>query len=361
MAHFNYQEVLPKLMTPEVMNALSGIHEYRGKQDVYATLMPSTMDKLCEIAKIQSTKASNEIENIRTTDERLHQLMAQKTEPRNRDEREILGYRYVLDVIHDRYRHITVSSGVLLQLHRDLYRYLNVSHAGQWKDSDNVIAQLSDSGEKIIRFIPTSAVATPHAINDLCAAYNAAIEEGLYDPLLIAALFSFDFMSIHPFLDGNGRMSRLLALLALYKNNYDIGKYISFEQEIEKTKVSYYESLLASSEGWKEGRNDYLPFVTYFLGVISACYRMLSERVGVTAKAQTNEDRIKAYFVGLIGQATKREIVQTHPQMSTRTVERILQRLQAEGIVEKVGAARSTAYRATGKAAFENSSDLTAE
>ncbi|MBK5211254.1 MAG: Fic family protein [Coriobacteriia bacterium] len=344
MNRFDYAKILPTLMTPEIMNAISGIHEYRGKQDLYLSNVPESMDKLCEIAKIQSTKASNLIEGIGTSDKRLRELMSQKIEPRNRDEREISGYRFVLDTVHENFLHIDVTPGIILQLHRDLYRYLNVAYAGRWKDSDNVIAEMSGTGELVARFVPTSAAITPEAVGQLCDIYNATIKDGLYDPLLITALFTFDFVSIHPFTDGNGRLSRLLTLLLLYKNDYLVGRYISIEHEIEKTKATYYEALKSSSAGWQSGDNDYVPFVTYLLGVVNSCYKTLSERVETMSDKQSNQERIRTYFDGVVGPVTKREIMDDNPDMSQKTIERILQQLQAEGVVEKIGAARSTEY-----------------
>lgn len=344
MRTFDYTKILSALMTPEIMNAISGIHEYRGKQDLYLATEPDIMDRLCEVARIQSTKASNKIENISTSDKRLRALMSQKIEPKNRDESEISGYRAVLDMIHESYNHMDVTPNIVLQLHRDLYQYLNVSFAGHWKDSDNTIVEVSKTGEQVTRFIPTSAVATPYAMEELCGAYNTAINERRYDPLLIAAVFTFDFVSIHPFSDGNGRMSRLLTLLLLYRNEYLVGKYISIEQAIERSKETYYEALQASSLGWSEGDNDYAPFVRYLLGVIISCYKTLSERVEMMSRPQTNEDTVRLYFDALLGSATKREIMDANPSISQRTLERILQKLQEEGVIRKIGAARTTAY-----------------
>jgi len=344
MEQFDYNKVLPTLMTPEIMNAISGIHEYRGKQELYLATEPDTMDRLCEIARIQSTKASNKIENISTSDKRLRELMAQKIEPKNRNEREISGYRLVLDMIHESHDHISITPNVILQLHRDLYQYLNVGFAGNWKDSDNIIVEMSETGERRTRFIPTSAVATPYAVENLCETYNETIMERRYDPLLIAALFTFDFVSIHPFTDGNGRMSRLLTLLLLYRSNYLVGKYVSIEAGIEKTKETYYEALQASSVGWNEGENDYKPFVTYLLGIISASYKTLSERVEIMSGSQSNEDKLRIFFANSLGLMTKREIMDANPNMSQKTIERVLQKLQDEGTVQKVGAARQTKY-----------------
>ncbi|MBQ9043000.1 MAG: Fic family protein [Eggerthellaceae bacterium] len=345
MAQFEYGNVLQGLMTPEIMSALGNVREHRGRQELYKSLQPAVLDKLCEVAKIQSTGASNRIESISTSEVRLRELMERKVEPKNRDEREIAGYRYVLDMIHESYDAIPVTSGVVLQLHRDLYRFLDVSFAGRWKDSDNVIAERADDGSMVARFVPTSAAATPAAIDRICEEYASWSRDGAYDPLLVSLVFVFDFVSIHPFSDGNGRMSRLLTLLLTYRSGYDVGKYVSIEAEIERTKGTYYEALAASSSGWSEGMNDYAPFVTYMLGVMTACYVDLDARVALLSSGGKGEDILRAYFANLVGAVTKRQILDDNPTLSRRTAERVLQKLQAEGYIEKVGAARSTAYR----------------
>lgn len=345
MAQFEYGKTLDMLMIPEVVSALGDIRELKGKTSSLLTISPETFSALVEVAKIQSTGASNRIENISTSDKRLRELMMDKTDPRNRDEREIAGYRYVLDEIHESHDDIPVTPNVILQLHRDLYRFSGDSHAGRWKDSDNVIAERTAEGKLVARFVPTSAAGTPDAIERICSEYSQQIGAGAYDPLLVSLVFVFDFVSIHPFNDGNGRMSRLLTLLLMYRNGYDVGKYISIEKEIENTKETYYESLAASSSGWQNSENDYAPFITYMLGMVAACYRELESRFSIVALPAGNEETIRAFFGRLVGTATKREIMDANPNMSQRTLERILAKLQNEGVVEKVGAARSTAYR----------------
>lgn len=345
MAQFEYEKTLDMLMIPEVVSALGDIRELKGKTASLSALNPETFSALVEVAKIQSTGASNRIENISTSDKRLRELMTNKTDPKNRDEREIAGYRYVLDEIHESHNNIPVTPNVILQLHRDLYRFSGDSHAGKWKDSDNVIAERTAESELVARFIPTSAAGTPAAVERICREYSRQIDDGTYDPLLASLVFVFDFVSIHPFNDENGRMSRLLTLLLMYRNGYDVGKYVSIEKEIENSKETYYEALSASSTGWQNGENDYVPFVTYMLGIVTACYRELESRFSVVALPAGNEESIRAFFDRLVGTATKREIMDANPNMSQRTLERILAKLQDEGVVVKVGAARSTAYR----------------
>ena len=342
---FDYDRILASLLVPEVLSALADVREHRGRERLYVTMASGVLDSLVESARIQSTGASNRIENISTSDKRLRELVTTSAKPHTRDEREIAGYRYVLDEIHASHDDIPVTPNVILQLHRDLYRFTGVSFAGRWKDSDNVIAEQSESGEMVARFRPTSAVATPHAMKRICDEYARQIDTGRYDPLLVSLVFAFDFVSIHPFNDGNGRMSRLLTLLLLYRSGYLVGKYVSIEREIERTRQTYYEALAASSVGWKDATSDYAPFVTYMLGVLTACYGELDERVARLSPGKSSEDVLRAYFNDLMGPATKREIMDANPSMSQRTIERILQRLQADGTIEKVGAARATMYR----------------
>lgn len=342
---FNYENILRKLMTPEIVSALGVVKQRQGEQRLLSGTRPETLSRLCDRAKIQSTGASNRIENISTTDKRLRELVRDEAQPRTRDEREIAGYHYVLDIIHTQHDDIPITPNVILQLHRDLFRYTGISFAGKFKDSDNVIAERSETGELVARFRPTSAAATPFAIERICEEYRRQIARATFDPLLTSLVFAFDFVSIHPFNDGNGRMSRLITLLLMYRNGYTVGKYVSVESEIEATKETYYEVLAASSVGWSEGKNDYGPFVVYMLGVISACYEKLSAHLETLLRAETGEDSLRRYFNSLPGSASKREILEDNPTVSQRTTERILQKLQAEGFIEKVGAARATRYR----------------
>lgn len=345
MVRFDYNAILLRTLTPEVASALGSVREHKGRQSLYQATQPQVLEKLCESARIQSTGASNRIENISTSQSRLRAIVEKNATPQTRDEREIAGYRYVLDLIHTSHDDIPVTPGVILQLHRDLYRYQDVSFAGRWKDSDNSIVEIDEDGLRHVRFVPTSAARTPDAIASICEQYRCERERGLYDPLLLSLVFVFDFVSIHPFNDGNGRMSRLLTLLLTYQSGFHVGKYVSIEAEIEATKETYYEALAASSAGWQEGANDYRPFVTYMLGVLTACYRTLDERVAHTSFAGSNEAQLRAYFDSLVGAVSKQRIMDDNPTMSQRTLERVLQRLQAENYIEKVGAARATKYR----------------
>lgn len=343
--NFDYSISLPSICTPVTMGAVAAIHEYKGKQELYQALKPESFEKLAAVARVQSIGSSNKIEGIETTDARLEALAAGEIEPRNRNECEIAGYRYVLDLIHERYAHIPVTPNVILQLHRDLYSMEEASFAGRWKDSDNAIVGRLPDGRLQTRFEPTSAAATPEAVESLCQTYNESIRQGVFSPLLCVAQFVFDFVSIHPFVDGNGRMSRLFMLLLLYQNGYLVGKYSSLEGKIECTKQTYYEVLRESSAGWAVRENDYLPFVTYFLGIVLSCYRELDEKLGIVNASNSNEDLIRNCLAKAIVPISKREIERSCPMLSTRTIERTLQKMAKEGAVLKIGAARATCYQ----------------
>ena len=348
MRAFRYDETLTRLLTPEISSLLSAIHEYKGKQDFYLGAKPDTLDALLEIAKIQSTDASNRIEGIYTTDKRLRELVAQKTTPRNRNEREILGYRDVLATIHESHDAIPVTPSVIRQLHRDLYAHLPVGIGGEWKAGDNVIAQTDASGARSVRFTPVPAWETPMAVAALCDALRTTLEERRHDPLLAAALFVLDFLCIHPFSDGNGRMSRLLTLLLLYRSGCAVGKYVSLEMLVERSKETYYETLALSSSRWHEETNDPSPFVGYFLQIVLRAYREFESRIDkVVENPATKTARIRAVFDENLGRIRKKDILLRCPDISEAMVEKTLASLLAAGFIRKFGAGRATSYAKT--------------
>ncbi|NTU88284.1 MAG: Fic family protein [Actinobacteria bacterium] len=342
---FNYGVLPSDLMNSEIINIVSALHEYRGKQELYLEVHADTLNALHEVARIQSTDASNKIEGIFTSDKRLNELMAQKSEPKNRKEEEIAGYRDVLGMIHESYEYIGITPNVILQLHRDMYRYTDSSFAGHWKDGNNAIVEFDDQGNQVIRFKPLSAVETPLAIENLCSIFNDAVESTTIDPLFLVPMFVFDFICIHPFNDGNGRMSRLLTLLLLYKAGYLVGKYISIEMVIEKSKETYYEVLASSSRGWETNENQYAPFVRYLLGTILSAYKEFSQRVeGLVVNKKTKAERVEDIFERRLGKITKKDILLECPDISATTVERVLAELIREGKIGKVGGGRSAGY-----------------
>lgn len=345
MRNINYTNQWSKMLTPEIVGMMTKIHEFKGEQNLFIEAHADELSELMEIAKIQSTEASNRIEGIFTSDERLKKLVMDKTTPKNRAEQEIAGYRDVLNTIHDNYDYIQVKPGILLQLHRDLYRFMGPGTGGYFKTTDNVIAEIDNAGNRKVRFKPVPAWETPGAIDKLCDAFDEAIRDETIDPLIVIPMFVLDFLCIHPFNDGNGRMSRLLTLLLLYRSGYIVGKYISIEKMIESTKETYYETLQASSAGWHEEENDYIPFVTYMLGIVVASYREFSSRVKLlTTAGLTKSDRIGAIIKQTIGTITKAEIMKKCPDVSQITIQRALIELQEQGKIIKIGGGRYTKY-----------------
>ena len=345
MRTYDYNKKWQQLLTPEIVTMLSQIHEFKGEQNLFIEAQSDTLTQLVEIAKIQSTEASNKIEGIFTSDERLKKLVTNKTTPRSRNEQEIAGYRDVLSTIHDSYEFIPVRPSIILQLHRDLYKFSGKSIGGAYKNADNVIAEEDNEGNRFIRFHPIPAWETPKSIEALCDAFDDAIARNEADPLLIIPMFILDFLCIHPFNDGNGRMSRLLTLLLLYRAGYIVGKYISIEKVIETTKDTYYEALQSSSQGWHEEENDYAHFVRYMLGVILSAYRDFSSRVRVlTTSGMSKPDRIREIIKDTLGKITKTEIMQKCPDISQVTVQRTLNDLIKNGDIIKIGGGRYTSY-----------------
>jgi len=345
MRSFNYKTEYHKLLTPEIVSYLSQIHEQKGQQNLFIEAQKDVLTKLLEIAKIQSTEASNRIEGIITTEDRLKKIVMNKTIPKGRSEREIAGYRDVLNTIHENYDYIPIRPGMILQLHRDLYKFSNASIGGKYKISDNVIAKELADGSKRVRFQPVSAWETPEAIENLCDAFQEAVNDPEMDPLLLIPMFILDFLCIHPFSDGNGRMSRLMTLLLLYRSGYIVGKYISIEKLIADTKETYYEVLQESSEKWHEGNSDYLPFVRYFLGIILAAYREFSSRVEVLiTKGLSKPGRVREIIRNTTGKITKTQIMSKCPDISQKTVERALKELLDNQEIIKIGGGRYTSY-----------------
>ena len=344
MRKYDFQNKWQKLLVPDIVVLLTQIHEFKGEQNLFIEANSDTLTQLVEVAKIQSTEASNKIEGIYTSDDRLKKIVLDKTTPRTRNEQEIAGYRDVLATIHESYEYIPLRPTMILQLHRDLYKFSGMSIGGNYKNSDNVIAETDSAGNRFVRFQPVPAWETPEAIDFACKAYDEAVQSGA-DPLLVIPMFILDFLCIHPFNDGNGRMSRLLTLLLLYRSGYIVGKYISIEKVIEQSKETYYETLQQSSAGWHENQNDYTPFVRYMLGVIVAAYRDFSSRVQVlVTSGMSKPDRIREVIKGTLGKITKAEIMEKCPDISQITVQRTLIELQKKGEIIKLGGGRYTSY-----------------
>lgn len=345
MRNFDYIKTPEKLLTPEIVQMIASIHEHKGKQELFLEANIDELKTLLEVAFIQSTGASNRIEGIFTSDKRLEELVNQKAEPRNRSEQEITGYREVLATIHESYEYIIPKPNIILQLHRDLYSYSQGANGGSYKNSDNIIAETNPEGQQKARFIPVPAFQTSETMNKLCNKFLEAWNAGRMDKLLLIPIFILDFLCIHPFNGGNGRMSRLLTLLLFYKAGYIVGKYVSMEMLIEKTKETYYEALQGSSVGWHENRNSYESFVKYYLGILLKAYNEFESRVEyLRNRSISKPERIKAVMDKKVGKITKKEIMELCPDISKVTIERTLTDLVKNEYIAKVGAGPSTAY-----------------
>lgn len=347
MRKFNLLEEYNSVISNNnIISLISKIHEYKGKQSFFLDTKKDTLDTLLKVAKIQSTSSSNKIEGIYTTDKRINEIVNQNLEPKNRNEEEIAGYRDILSLIHENYDYIDINHNTILQLHRDLYKYTAYSHGGKFKNSQNYIEEENEKGEKRIRFTPLNAVETPIATQELCKNYNELVNNETCDLLVLIPIFILDFVSIHPFNDGNGRMSRLLTLLLLYKANYLVGKYISIEKIIEVTKDSYYNTLEKSSIKWHDNENDYSYFVEYYLGIILNAYKEFDYRINIVEnKKITAYDRVIDIFKNNIIPIDKAFVMNKCPDLSETTIERTLNKLLNEDKIVKISGGRYTKYK----------------
>ncbi|MDO4274507.1 MAG: Fic family protein [Eubacteriales bacterium] len=347
MRNFDYMKLADKMWDSETLSYIAKIHECKGRQELFIRQKPVELERLVEIARIQSTEASNKIEGIVTTSTRIKQLVNEKTTPRNRDESEILGYRDVLNTIHENHNFISIRPTYILQLHRDLLKRAGLSYGGSFKNVQNYINETKSDGTQVTRFTPVAPYETPDAIEAICKSYEYAISMEKVDPLILIPTFICDFLCIHPFNDGNGRMSRLLTLLLLYQNGYEVGKYISIEHQIEKTKDVYYDVLGGADAGWHEEKNDPIPFIKYMLQVILACYVEFEERVGMMSasrKKSTAYDIVKAFMLQKIGKTTSAEVMAGCPSVGRTAVLAAIKRLADESEIVKCGAGKGTYY-----------------
>lgn len=344
MRNYDYSNLIYKTWDNEILGLVAQIHEYKGRQELYLKQQPAQLDRLIELAVVQSTEASNEIEGIRTTNTRLKQLCADKTTPHNRDEEEIIGYRDVLNTIHESYEYIPIRANVLLQLHRDLYKYSEKSIGGSFKNTQNYISATDSKGKSFILFTPLAPYETPEAIEKICESYNRLIDTQEVDPLILIPTLIHDFLCIHPFNDGNGRMSRLLTTLLLYKSGYVIGRYISLESKIAKNKVLYYYALSQCQQGWYEGAEDPSPFIKYLLRTVLAAYRDFEERLEIISGKLSAYDMVKTAALNKLGKFTKADIMELCPTVGRASVENALKKLVEEGTLQRHGSGRATFY-----------------
>lgn len=341
---FEYNSYKDRKWDIEIVNYLSAIHEAKGRQQLYLKQKEASLERLVEIAKIQSTESSNAIEGIRTTETRLKQLMSEKTAPRNRDEREILGYRDALNVVHESFEYIPLTPNYILQLHKIMFSHTDSGHGGQFKNVQNYIRATRNDGSSFILFTPLAPWETKEAMQQLCDAFNIAIGEGVVDPLILIPAFIHDLLCIHPFIDGNGRMSRLLTTLLLYRSGYYVGRYISLEAQIARAKDYYYDALEQSQNGWHEQKDDPTPFIKYILGTIISAYRDFEDRVNLVEEKQPAIEIVRGAVMLKIGKFKKADICELCPSLSAASVERSLKTLCKSGEIEMLGSGRSTCY-----------------
>lgn len=346
MRSFDYMKLKNKMWNGEIVSYVAKIHECKGRQELFTRQKPVELERLVETARIQSTEASNKIEGIVTTSIRMKQLMNEKTTPRTRDESDIIGYRDVLNTIHESHDFIPIKPAYILQLHRDLLKHSGTSYGGQFKNTQNYINETKIDGTVVTRFVPLAPYETGPAVESICQSYNRTLAMEAVDPLILIPTFICDFLCIHPFNDGNGRMSRLLTLLLLYQNGYEVGKYISIEKQIEKTKDIYYDVLERINQGWYEDENDPTPFIKYMLQVILSCYKEFEERVGLMSesKRSTVYDIVKTYVAEKVGKFTGAEVIAACPSGSRSAVLAALNKLTKEEVLVKCGSGKSTFY-----------------
>jgi Fic family protein len=339
-------EYLGKIsFSAEQISTMKIIGEYKGKQELFYRQIPETLERLRQVAMVESNECSNRLEGITAPHDRIKALVLKSTQPQDRPEQEIAGYRDSLNLIHDSTEYMSLSVNVILQLHTMLYRYMP-QDGGHWKMTDNEIVEKNPDGSvKRVRFRTLSAVATPQAMEDLVHNYNRAIEEDNREPLLIIPLTVLDLLCIHPFGDGNGRISRLLSLLLLYHYGYNVGRYISLERIFEESKETYYETLEASSQGWHEGEHDITPWLNYFWGVLIRAYKELEDRVGTI---QTDRGSKTEQVRQAVGRRTNpfaiSDIESDCPGVSRDMIRVVLNRLRNEGVLSLQGRGRASKW-----------------
>ncbi|MCL2882659.1 MAG: Fic family protein [Coriobacteriia bacterium] len=344
MRIFDYSFLEKGTLPAGLVNTVSYIAELRTREETRKDNYPALFTRLESIAKVQSVKGSNAIEGIVTTEQRINEIVNQNSAPLNHNEAEIAGYRDALAAVHEGFDTLDIQEHDILRLHETLLSY-TPSGGGQYKHTDNVIMEVDASGMRRVRFTPTSAKETAATMEQLVLAYLDARGNYNVNQLLLTPCFILDFLCIHPFLDGNGRMSRLLSLLLLYKNGFDVGKYISFEEQINQNKADYYEALRRSSEGWHDQQNSYFPFIENFVTTLLFCYKELDKRFAVVnAKKVTKRERIEATVLNSLLPISKQEICYVLPDVSPTTVEAVVAHLVKDKQVQKIGAGRSTKY-----------------
>ena len=344
MRTFNYSAIWEQKWDSELLGLIAAIYKEEGKQELYLKQRPEELSKLVEIAKVQSTEASNAIEGIVTTNTRVRQLVEEKTTPRNRYEQEIVGYGDALNIIHENFDAIPITQNYILQLHKILYSHMNNPMAGRSKSVQNYISATYPDGHVETLFTPLTPYETPEALDRICEEYNRVIGNMEVEPLIIIPTFIHDFLCIHPFNDGNGRMSRLLTTLLLYRCGFYVGKYISLEAKIAKTKDLYYDALGRAQVGWREGTDDVLPFIKYLLGTILSAYKDFEERFSLVETKKSALETVRQATIKKVGRFTKQDIRELCPALSLSSIEGAMRKLVASGELKREGAGKNICY-----------------
>ncbi len=345
MRKFDYSFLDNGLLPTNLINLTSVIYSLKASSNIRKDEFEKIFTELEKIAKVQSVKSSNAIEGIITSDERINEIVNHSSKPLNHNEAEIAGYRDALNKIHLEYNDLDFTEETILKLNEIMMNYTAYEYSGKYKINNNYIIEEDKQGNRKIRFKPTSAKETPQAIKQLVLAYMDARNNSNINQLLLIPCVILDFLCIHPFSDGNGRMSRLLSLLLLYKNGFDAGKYVSFEEQINNMKGYYYDSLQESSKGWESNDNDYVPFIENFLSTLYMCYKELDKRFNVVNSNKINKSsRIEATVLNSIVPISKAEICNILPDVSPTTVEAVLGKMVKEGKIIRIGTARASKY-----------------
>lgn len=344
MKTFNYSIIRGQKWDSDILGLIAAIYKEAGKQELYLKQRPDELEKLVEIAKIQSTEASNAIAGIVTTSTRIKQLVEEKTTPRNRDEQEIAGYCDVLNIIHESFDVIPITQHDILQLHKNLYSHINNPMAGRTKNVQNYISVTYPDSHTDILFTSLAPFETPEALDKICEEYSRVIGNMELEPLIAIPVFIHDFLCIHPFNDGNGRMSRLLTTLLLYRSGFYVGKYISLEAKIAKNKDLYYAALARSQDGWYEGTEDAVPFIKYILGTILAAYKDFEERFALVETKLPAVEMVRRATLQKIGRFTKQDIRELCPSLSVSSIEGGLRKLVASGELKRESKGKNTCY-----------------
>lgn len=344
MREFNYSLIRNQKWDSELLSLIAAIYKEAGKQELYLKQRPQELEKLVEIAKIQSTEASNAIEGIVTTSTRIRQLVEEKTTPHNRDEQEIAGYRDALNIIHESFDAIPVTQNYILQLHKIMYSHMNNPMAGRTKNVQNYITATYPDGHTEILFTPLEPYETPEALDRICEEFNKVIGNMELEPLIAIPVFIHDFLCIHPFNDGNGRMSRLLTSLLLYRCGFYVGRYISLEAKIAKNKDLYYSALSESQTGWHEGTEDVVPFIKYILGTVLAAYKDFEDRFALVEIKRTALETVRMASQSKIGRFTKQDIRELCPSLSLSAIESALRKMVDDGELKREGSGKNICY-----------------